>query len=393
MKKPINSYDINQIKLEESQNDFTEEFIKKFRSNVLDELRNSGFIVNKETLDHYPSKQNLRELHASAVENMRDKYRQKLERKEIELIRYIANGNEITPKDIEPELVCVDSTSKYWDLFNYIKIHWSIPISDGYGRRLRYVVFDKNTNKIMGILGLADPVFTIGNRDNFIGWNNERKKTNMSKIMDGFVIGSTPPYNMVLGGKFVASLLFSNEIRKKFYKKYSGCKSLISGRVHSGDLVLITTLSALGKSAMYDRIRLLNGQQFISVGFSEGYGEFHFNGAIYKNMKKLVSYYNPASRKKKEWGTGFRNKREVVLKALTILKIPRSYCRHGVKREQFLIPLAINYKDALCKNDKPDYYNISVSEISEFMKKRWVIPRAARDPSFKKWNKKSYLLW
>ena len=87
MKKPINSYDINQIKLEESQNDFTEEFIKKFRSNVLDELRNSGFIVNKETLDHYPSKQNLRELHASAVENMRDKYRQKLEGKEIELIK------------------------------------------------------------------------------------------------------------------------------------------------------------------------------------------------------------------------------------------------------------------------------------------------------------------
>ena len=245
----------------------------------------------------------------------------------------------------------------------------------------------------MGILGLADPVFSIGKRDEIIGWDKEKKKINLSMVMDGFVIGSLPPYSMILGGKLVASLLFSNQVRKDFSNKYKGNKSLISGRVHSGNLVLITTLSALGKSVMYDRIRLTNGQKFISIGYSEGYGEFHFNGEIYEKMKKLVLQYKPPSQKKKEWGTGFRNKREVVRKALSLLNISLNYNIHGIKREQFLIPLAKNFHDVLCKNVKPDYYDISVNEISEYMIKRWIIQRAKRRPEFKKWENKEYLLW
>jgi len=369
--------------------------INKIRNDILTELEKSGFIINKKKLVHdSSSKQNLRLLHASAVKHMRDKYSKYLkEKEEKELIEYIANGDEVSPQNIQPKLVYVDSSSKYWDLFNYVKIHWSVPISSGYGRRLCYVVFDEYNNKVMGILGLSDPVFSIPQRDKMIGWTEEQKKLNISKIMDGFVIGAVPPYTMLLGGKLVASLLFSNQIRRDFYRKYSGRKSLISGKIHSGDLVLITTLSALGKSAMYDRIKLPNGQKFISIGYSVGYGEFHFNGRIYENMKKIAYKYNFPSQKKKEWGTGFRNKREVVGKTLTILGIPKSYCKHGVKRELFLIPLAENFKDVLTKDEKPRYYDNSVNEISEYMKERWVIPRSKRRPSFKVWKNKEYLLW
>lgn len=363
------------------------------KNDIIRELKSSGFIVNKNILDHGSCKIDLRNLHRFAVENMRNKYRDKLENKENNLIKFIANGNEISPENIEPKLTLVNAKSKYWDLFNYIKIHWSIPISQGYGRRLRYVVFDKNTNKVMGILGLADPVFSIRKRDEIIGWNKEQKKANMSKVMDGFVIGSVPPYSMVLGGKLIASILFSNQVRKDFSNRYKGTTSLISRKVHSGDLVLITTLSALGKSAIYDRIKLPNGQKFISVGFSGGYGEFHFNGTTYENMKKLVLLNKPSSQKKKEWGTGFRNKREVVGKALSLLNISWTYSMHGVKREQFLIPLAKNYKEVLCKNTRPDYYDISIEEISQYMIKRWIVPRAKRKPSFKDWMNKKYLLW
>lgn len=367
--------------------------INRIRKNILTELKKSGFIINKEKLEYNPSKENLRKLHASAVKHMRDKYSKRLKKREKELIKYIADGSEVSPQDIQPKLVYVDSSSQYWDLFNYVKIHWSIPISSGYGRRLCYIVFDKNNNKIIGILGLSDPVFSIPQRDKIIGWSEEQKKVNISKVMDGFVIGAAPPYSMLLGGKLVASLLFSNQIREDFYKKYKGRKSLISGRIHSGDLVLITTASALGKSAMYDRIKLPNGQKFISIGYSTGYGEFHFNGNVYEDMKKLVFQYKPSSYKKKEWGTGFRNKREVVGKALTILGIPKSYCKHGVKRELFLIPLAKNFKNVLTKNNKPKYYDISVDEITNYMKKRWIVPRSQRRPCFKTWKSEEYLLW
>lgn len=367
--------------------------LKKFKSEIFRELKKDGFIINKNRLEHNSSKKNLRNLHESAVENMRNKYRKTLEKKENELIKYIANGDDISPENIDPELILIDSSSKYWDLFNYVKIHWSIPISNGYGRRLCYIVFDKNTKKAMGILGLADPVFCSPHRDQIIGWNKSQKNSNMSKLMDGFVIGSLPPYNMILGGKLIASLLFSNQIRKDFYHKYNGLTSLISGKVHSGDLVLITTLSALGKSSMYDRIKLPNGQKYISIGYSEGYGEFHFNGEIYKKMTDLVLRYRPPSIKKEAWGEGFRNKREVIQKALSILEISLKYNKHGIKREQFIIPLAKNYQAVLCQNKKPHYYNTPFYEVTEYMKKRWIIPRAQRNLEYKKWRNEDYILW
>ncbi len=373
--------------------DFFDSELLKLKSDILTELEDSGFIVNGEKLEHRPSKNNIRKLHQSAVEDIREKYRNKLEKKEGQLIEYIANGNEIDSEDIEPKLVYVDSKTKYWDLFNYIKIHWSIPISNGYGRRLCYVVFDKNNDKVIGILGLADPVFSIGIRDSFIGWDTKQKKMNMSKIMDGFVIGSVPPYNYILGGKLIASMLFSNKIREDFSRKYGGATSLISKKTHSGDLILITTLSALGKSAMYDRIKLPNGQKYIGIGYSKGWGEFHFNGNIYEHMRKLVLDKEGATRKKKEWGTGFRNKREVIDKALRLLDLPRIYSKHGIKREQFLIPLTKNYKEVLTKNEKPNYYDISLEEISTFMKNRWVIPRSKRKSEYKNWKRENYKIW
>lgn len=367
--------------------------INKLKKDVLLELEKSGFIINKKELEHDPSKENLRKLHKSAVEDTQKKYSRTLRKKEHKMIQYIANGTDIDPEEIDPILIQINSDSEYWDLFNYIKIHWSIPISKGYGKRLCYIVFDKNTDKAMGIIGLQDPVISIPQRDHYIGWDKTCKDKNINLVMDGYVIGSVPPYNMILGGKLISSLLFSNQIRKDFYKKYCGKKSLILGRTHTGELALITTLSALGKSAMYDRIQLPNKQKFISIGYSHGYGEFHFNGAVYKRMKKLAYAYKPPSYKKEEWGIGYRNKREVVYKALQVLNIPRNYCKHGVKRELFLAPLAKNYKHVLSQNKKPDYYNITVEEITNFMKKRWVIPRSIRISDYKNWNNDKYLIW
>ncbi len=372
---------------------FSECELISLKNKIVSELQQCGFKINGKKLEHHPSKNNIRRLHEQSVEKLREKYRKTLEKNEEKLLNYIADGKEISPEEINPKLIYVDSKTKYWDLFNYIKIHWSIPISSGYGRRLCYVIFDETNDKAIGILGLSDPVFSMGIRDNFIGWNAEEKKKNMRMIMDGFVIGSVPPYNFILGGKLTASLLFSNQIRRDFRNKYLGSTSLISKRKHSGNLVLLTTLSALGKSAMYDRIKLPNGQRYMSIGYSEGWGEFHFNGSTYEDMRKLVLKKEGATRKKSEWGTGFRNKREVVDKALRLLNIPKGYSKHGIKREQFLMPLAKNYKKVLTKNEKPIYYDISVDEISDYMKKRWVLPRSDRRPEFKKWKKEEYLLW
>jgi len=373
--------------------EFSYQEMETLRNKILEELQKSGFVLKEDKLEFKGDKNQIRLLHQSAVEEMRRKYLKRLKLNESELLKNIANGDEVVPEDIKPVLEYVDSSMSNWNLFNYIKIHWSIPVSAGYGRRLCFIVRDKSNDKVIGIIGLCDPVFLIPTRDKFIGWSKYERENNIRKVLDAFVLGAVPPYNLILGGKLVASMLFSNEIRKAYTLKYKGKKSFISGKEHSGDLVLITTLSALGKSAIYDRIKIPTGQRYISCGNSFGWGEFHFNGSIYSEMKKMVSIYKPASIKTEKWGTGFRNKREVVDKALRLLNIPRTYMKHGIEREQFIIPLASNYKEVLNSNDAPYYYDTSVNEIADFIKNRWVIPRAERDKSYSEFKRETYRLW
>lgn len=376
------------------EEEFAPQDITDLRNKVLKKLRQAGFIIKNGKLTfNNNEKEDIRQLHLSAVQDMQLRYGKRLKKREPSLIKNIANGEEVVPEDIEPTLEYVDSYSENWDLFNYVKIHWSIPVSAGYGRRLCHIVRDNNNGKVIGIIGLCDPVFQISARDKNIGWGKEERRLHISKIMDAFVLGAVPPYNAVLGGKLVASMLFTNEIRDAFKKKYGGKKSYISKDKHSGDLAAITTLSALGKSAVYDRIKMSNGQQFISCGYSHGWGEFHFNGEVYREMKKLVSIYKPASNKAEGWGNGFRNKREVVGKALRLLNIPQQYNRHGIEREQFIIPLAENYKDVLVEGEKPAYYDTKIKDVADFMKQRWVVKRAERNPEFKEFSREDYLIW
>jgi hypothetical protein len=158
-----------------TKRNFSRKKVNALKDNVLAELIKSGFSLDEKQLHFESSKDNIRNLHKQSVNEMRNKYSTTLKQKEPDLLKYIANGSDIVPEDIDPFLMYVDSRTEHWNLFNYIKIHWSIPISLGYGRRLCYVVFDRTNNKAIGILGLADSVFTNPARDNHIGWTKEQK--------------------------------------------------------------------------------------------------------------------------------------------------------------------------------------------------------------------------
>jgi hypothetical protein len=68
--------------------------------------------------------------------------------------------------------------------------------------------------------------------------------------MDAFVLGAVPPYSSLLGGKLVAMLAASNEVRSAFKKKYSNQRSLIRRKKLDGRLALLITTSALGRSSL-----------------------------------------------------------------------------------------------------------------------------------------------
>src|SRR5258708_14764158 len=113
---------------------------------------------------------------------------------------YFANGCEVDPSRIQLRLVRVFSDTEDADLFRIASLTWSVPVSTGFGRRLRYLVWDEYHGRIAGLIALGDPVFNLSVRDNLIGWNVHDRAERLVSVLDAYVLGAVPPYNMLLCG-------------------------------------------------------------------------------------------------------------------------------------------------------------------------------------------------
>ena len=221
-------------------------------------------------------KDSLRQLHQTAVAHKMERSRPGLIKYQDELQQLIASGTDVVPERMQPGLVEVQPSSKEELLFRYAALHWSIPVSSGYGRRLRFLVIDNYNGKLIGVLGLGDPIFNLGHRDRWIGWTKEDRRERLHQVMDAFVLGAVPPYSYLLCGKLVAILAASNEVRHAFHRKYDGRSSVIRKRPLASEMVSITTTSALGRSSIYNRLRFRGREIFQSVGFHAGFGGVPF---------------------------------------------------------------------------------------------------------------------
>lgn len=364
---------------------------------IIRSLRKQGFQVNSNgrvTTLAGSNKEHIRGLHAEAVLHQIDKGRGKLAPKEAKLIEYVANGSEIVPELVSPRLVEAKSDTFEGALFRYAALHWSIPISTGYGRRLRFLVMDEQNDKLIGLIGLADPVFNLGVRDKWIGWDKQAQQSNLSHVMDAFVLGAVPPYSQLLCGKLVAMLVASKEVREAFKRKYCGQQSLISQRELDARLALITTTSALGRSSIYNRLKYCDNLLYQPIGFTQGYGEFHFTNGVYWAISEYASAHALPTARHASWGNGFRNRREVVRKCLSSLGIKSDWTYHGIQREVFVVPLAHNTQAFLRgEHTRLRGTDYSVSDLAAFFKERWLLPRSQRDQSYEAWNRNQWRLW
>jgi hypothetical protein len=280
-------------------------------------------------------------------------------------------------------------------LFRYATLHWSIPVSSGYGKRLRFlVVDDSNGRKLVGVIGLGDPVYSLGPRDEWIGWTPSDREKRLGNVMEAFVLGAVPPYSFLLCGKLVAMLAASDTVRHAFKRKYGGTRSLIRRKIHDGRLALITTASALGRSSIYNRLRFGDRLLYQSVGFTKGSGEFHFSNGLYGAITKFAEKHCEPTAKQERWGTGFRNRREVVKKCLQALGLSSDWLYHGIKREVFVVPLARNAREFLQgRHMRLLWYRQSESELFEYFRDRWMLPRASWDERFRSWKKEEWAIW
>ncbi len=366
------------------------------RERVEESLQRQGFEISAGGRLRTPEggKEVARALHKEAVHARVERAREGLARHEECLLGYLANGDDVEPAAIRPSLREVVAKSEDELLFRYARLHWSIPVSAGYGRRVRFIVFDEANGKLMGLFGLGDPVFALGPRDQWIGWDRTGRKERLRNVMDAFVVGAVPPYSQLLGGKLIGMLMTSTEVMEAFSRKYAEGVTLIRGRQADGRLALITTSSALGRSSIYNRLTMDGQELFISTGFTLGSGEFHLSNGVYKDLLAFARQTGEPSAKDQSWGTGWRSRREVLRRVLPQLGLSRELIYHGVRREVFAVPLAQNAREFLCgEHDELHGSRPPAAELFDYFRSRWLLPRAQRDQSFRAVRSSSYRLW
>jgi hypothetical protein len=129
------------------------------------------------------------------------------------------------PNDMEFE--CREVTTEIF--VNYLEIVTSHAVEVSVpGKSIKWVVYEKNTNKIMGFIRLGSPTINSKPRNNYLGkplntMNAEvMKRFNDSTIM-GFIIVPTQPFGFnYLGGKLLAAICCSHLTKDTLNNKYGG---------------------------------------------------------------------------------------------------------------------------------------------------------------------------
>jgi hypothetical protein len=265
-----------------------------------------------------------------------------------------------------------------------VALNWSVPVSEGYGRRIRFNVWDKNTEKLIGIFALGDAVFNLKVRDDFIGWQAEDRTKKLVNLMDAYILGSVPGYSNILGGKLIASLIKTREIADIFRGKYETSTGLISKNQKDPYLSYVSVTSALGRSSIYNRLKLHEDHIFSRIGMTSGWGHFHVSDEIFILLLEYLSSIDDEYAKTYKFGGGPNWKIRVIKKALSSLGISNTLMRHGYYREVFICEMAKNARGLVMGTDSiPDYSGLkSIKEQSQLAIERWVIPRSVRDKSY-----------
>jgi hypothetical protein len=198
----------------------------------------------------------------------------------------------VSPEDMDLELIELDNHT--WDTcINMISSHSnmvSIP-----GKSLKLAVKEKKSNKFVGFMRFGSPVINCKPRNDMLGNVPDLKVFNKTAIM-GFVIVPCQPFGFnYLGGKLLAALCCSHEVREMLNKKYDM------------NLVMFETTSLYGNSksaSQYDGMKpflrykgntvsdfipMLHGKPYLNmVKYVEdiiGVGELVKEGASSRKLK------------------------------------------------------------------------------------------------------------
>jgi len=249
---------------------------------------------------------------------------------------------------------------------------------------MRYLVWDDHSKKLVGLFALGDPVFNLRARDEWIGWNSKERGERLVYILDGYVIGAVPPFNRVLGGKLIAALMRSKEVVADFRERYGTTRGIISGSKKNAHLVAITTTSSLGRSSIYNRLKLGGVRYLNALGFTGGFGHFHFPKALFEEMRAYLKVRKHSYADSHQFGDGPNWRLRAIRQVLSMLDMDPDLVRHGLRREVFVSCVADNAVEMLRgKRKRPKYDSLlSAQAVAALAINRWIKPRATKDSTY-----------
>lgn len=359
------------------------------RKKLLDHLKVIGLIDDTACdLERCHSKDAIRAYHAVQRADFRIRHCKFVTQYGERLLHHFANGDEVEVDKVDPVLCPITKDGEDNALFRLSTLLWSIPVSPGYGRRMRFLVRDRSNGKLMGIFALADPVFNLHARDMWIGWTTDDRRQRLVNVMDAHVVGAVPPYSHLLGGKVVASLMTSQEVCDLFAAKYGESQGIISGKHKHAQLALVTVTSALGRSSLYNRLKLPGMMEFRRVGMTEGWGHFQVPDKLFLEMRRLLELEKHPYASNYHFGQGPNWRIRVIRLVLEKIGLDPNLLRHGIAREIYASPLTPQWREFLCGYDTlGSVCRPSASEIGQLAVSRWMIPRANRAPDYREWTR------
>ena len=254
------------------------------------------------------------------------------------------NNYDLTVSEIEslnPIIEIVDNTNQTsvenWTLLRRL-IHTMEYVANP-GRNIKIIAKDKNTGKVLGMMSLGSDVTSIGARDTFIGWTKDNKfkdgKLRCTSIGTSIVATQPLGYNF-LGGKLVAMLLTSDELRTHWKKTYGD------------ELIGLTTTSLYGIHSMYNGIPLWK-----TLGESTGRVSIKPDDSVYKpwlewmKEEKADDYKKIMTPKKGVNGPPTGVKQQILSYIFRELGIRKADYDHGYKRGIYFSSFYENGRDFL----------------------------------------------
>lgn len=264
---------------------------------------------------------------------------------------------------------------------------WSMPYQVSYGRRMRFILWDRHHGVPFGMFLLQSPLLRMKSRDEYLGIQSKGADIWANQSMSAQRIGAIPPYNELIGGKMTALAMTSNEVRLAYSRKYKNRRTVMENRVLESRLLFITTTGAFGKSSIYDRLRYRDELAAIPIGQTAGIGTFHIPECIVRDVYDMLRRNGVDTTT--GYGHGPSRRIQLLKRGFTYLGLEGFY-QHGIRREVYLFPLARNLHNVIGLGKRPMWHDRPLDDITQFWHERWCMPRSTRTDAWRRFDKESF---